>query len=61
MATCAVHKATGLQLIGSYRQIMHFEGFKICRLQEFHDAAMLNAFWQMVAAGTSRPVPWISE
>ncbi len=57
VAACAAHKATGLEFIGSYRQIMHFKGYKISRLQEFHDAAMLNAFWQMVAAETARLVP----
>jgi ketosteroid isomerase-like protein len=43
-------KRTGLEHSGTYRQIMQFRGFKIGRLEEIHDAAMLNAFWRLVAA-----------
>jgi ketosteroid isomerase-like protein len=57
----AVHKSTGLELSGTYRQIMHFRGFKICRLEEFHDAAKLNAFWQLLAVESAKPVPWRTD
>lgn len=43
------HRRTGLTLAGSYRQIVTFRGRKIARLQEFHDAAKLAAFWRLVA------------
>jgi ketosteroid isomerase-like protein len=57
----AFHIATGLELSGTYRQIMHFRGFKICRLEEFHDAAKLNAFWRLLAAESAKPVPWRTD
>ena len=42
------HRQTGQEMIGSYRQLVQFRGFKICRLEDFHDAAKLAAFWRLV-------------
>ena len=47
------HRRTGLILSGSYRQIVTFRGRKIARLQEFHDAAKMAAFWRLVACEQS--------
>jgi ketosteroid isomerase-like protein len=47
--TCFVrHKATGHVLSGSYRQILVFREGKIAKIDEFHDAARIAAFWRMV-------------
>jgi ketosteroid isomerase-like protein len=43
------HKTTGHTLVGSYRQLITFRGDQIERLEEFHDAARMIAFWQMIA------------
>jgi ketosteroid isomerase-like protein len=43
------HKKTKIVLSGSFRQIIRFSGTRISRLDEFHDAAKLNAFWRLVA------------
>jgi ketosteroid isomerase-like protein len=42
------HKATGHLLSGSFRHVVHFRGFKIAKLEDFHDAARMAAFWRMV-------------
>jgi ketosteroid isomerase-like protein len=42
------HRRTGLEMTGSYRQIIAFRGFQICRLEDFHDAAKMAAFWRLV-------------
>lgn len=42
------HLRTGFVLMGSYRQILSFRGGLICRIEEYHDAAKLNAFWAMI-------------
>jgi len=44
------HRRTGLVLSGSYRQIVTFKGRKIVRLEEYHDAAKMMAFWRMVTS-----------
>ena len=43
------HKTTRHVLVGSYRQIMTYRGDKIERMEEFHDAAKMIAFWQMIS------------
>lgn len=48
------HRLTGFVLTGSYRQILTFRGELICRIEEYHDAAKLNAFWSVVAAETAK-------
>jgi ketosteroid isomerase-like protein len=44
------HRRTGLTLSGSYRQIVTYRGRKIVRLDEYHDAAKMAAFWRMVTS-----------
>lgn len=43
------HRKTSFVLSGNFRQVMRFEGVQISHLDEFHDAAKLNAFWRLVA------------
>ena len=43
------HKQTGLTLTGSFRQVVTFHERKIVRLDEYHDAAMMVAFWRIIA------------
>ncbi|WP_072396127.1 nuclear transport factor 2 family protein [Hyphomicrobium sp. CS1GBMeth3] len=42
------HRRTGLVLAGSYRHIVTYRGRKIARSEQYHDAAKMAAFWQMV-------------
>ncbi len=42
------HRRTGHVLSGSFRQIVTFRNRKIVRLEEYHDAAKMAAFWRMV-------------
>lgn len=42
------HRSTGHLLTGSYRQVVEFRGNLISRLEEFHDAAKMIAFWKLV-------------
>lgn len=43
------HKTTRHTLVGSYRQLATFRGSKIVRMEEFHDAAKMIAFWRMIS------------
>lgn len=43
------HRTTGHALVGSYRQILTFRDDRIVGVQEFHDAARMAAFWQMIS------------
>lgn len=43
------HKTTRHTLVGSYRQLITYQGDKIVRLEEFHDAAKMIAFWRMIS------------
>ena len=47
------HRTTNHVLTGSFRQKFHFRKFQICKLEDFHDAAKLAAFWRLVQADTS--------
>ena len=47
-------RTTNHVLTGSYRQKFHFRGFRICKLEDFHDAAKMAAFWRLVDADTQR-------
>lgn len=42
------HRRTGNVLSGTYRQVIFFEDYKIVALEEFHDAAKMKTFWDMV-------------
>ena len=48
IACFVTHKATGHVLSGSYRQVLVFREGKIAKIEEFHDAARIAAFWKMV-------------
>ena len=43
------HKQTGHALVGTYRQVITFRDDKILRLDEYHDAAKMAAFWRLIA------------
>ncbi len=43
------HKTTRHTLVGSYRQLITYRDDKIARLEEFHDAAKMIAFWRMIS------------
>ena len=43
------HKTTHHSLVGSYRQLVTYRGGKISRMEEFHDAARMIAFWKMIS------------
>ena len=45
-----LHRRTGLRLSGSFRQVVHFRGRKIARLEDYHDAAKMAAFWRLVSS-----------
>lgn len=47
------HRGTGHVLAGSYRQIVTYRGTKIWRIEEYHDAAKMAAFWRLVASETA--------
>jgi ketosteroid isomerase-like protein len=47
------HRQTGLVLSGTYRQIVTYRAGKILRLDEYHDAAKMAAFWNLVMSETS--------
>lgn len=49
------HRESGNVLNGTYRQILLFEDYKIKALEEFHDAARMRAFWEMVQ-GPANPI-----
>jgi ketosteroid isomerase-like protein len=51
------HKGTGHTLSGSYRQLVTFEGDKIAKVEEFHDAAKMAAFWRLIAGETAKQPP----
>jgi ketosteroid isomerase-like protein len=42
------HKDTGHTLTGTYRQVVTYHEDKIVRLEEYHDAAKMAAFWRLI-------------
>jgi ketosteroid isomerase-like protein len=53
---------TAVVLEGTYRQIIHYRDGLISRLEEYHDAGRLNAFWQLTAGGAEPKVAvWDAE
>lgn len=48
VATFIRHRLTGHVLSGTYRQVVMFRDSRICRLEEFHDATKMAAFWRLV-------------
>lgn len=49
------HKLTGHTLQGTFRQVIQFDGQKILSSHEFHDAALLQAFWKMIEGENEHP------
>lgn len=43
------HRKTGHWLVGSFRQVVTFRGGRIVRVEEYHDAAKMAAFWRLIA------------
>jgi ketosteroid isomerase-like protein len=46
------HRDVAAVLEGTYRQVIHYRGGLISRLEEFHDAGRLTAFWKLATVGT---------
>ncbi|MDQ8700439.1 hypothetical protein [Hyphomicrobium sp. LHD-15] len=44
---------SGATLEASYRQIISYGRTRISRIEEYHDAARLNAFWKLHAEGAA--------
>ena len=42
------HRRTGHEISGTFRQIVTYRGKRIVKLEEFHEAAKMSAFWRMV-------------
>jgi hypothetical protein len=42
------HRSTGHVFKCSLRQIIYFREFQICKQEDFHDAAKMAAFWNLV-------------
>jgi ketosteroid isomerase-like protein len=49
VAAYVKHRVTGLTLAGTYRQVITYRDGKIARVQEYHDAAKMAAFWRLIA------------
>jgi|SRR3569832_1922643 uncharacterized protein (TIGR02246 family) len=48
--TYVLHHATGHEMTGTYRQLCTYRGLQICRIEDFHDAAKIAAFWRLIEA-----------
>jgi ketosteroid isomerase-like protein len=44
------HYATGFEMTGTYREICTFRGNRIWKIEDFHDAARMTAFWKLISA-----------
>lgn len=42
---------SGAKIVAEYRQLVRFKGHQIVRMEEFHDAGLLTAFWKLHADG----------
>lgn len=51
------HKQTGHVLSGTFRQIVTYRGDRILRLDEYHDAAKMAAFWRLVTSEANAEEP----
>jgi ketosteroid isomerase-like protein len=47
-------RGTAVVLEGTYRQVISYKGGLISRLEEYHDAGRLTAFWQLTS-GDAKP------
>lgn len=50
-----VHRSTGLDLTGTYTQIVTFRDSKILHLHEIHDVSRMRAFWNLVLSEEEEP------
>lgn len=41
----------GAKYVAAYRQIVRYQRLRISRIEEYHDAGLLNAFWKLHAEG----------
>lgn len=41
----------GAKYVAAYRQIVRYKRLRISRIEEYHDAGLLNAFWKLHADG----------
>lgn len=41
----------GIVLVATYREVVRYRGLLISRIEEYHDAARLTAFWKLHAEG----------
>jgi hypothetical protein len=41
----------GAKHVAQYRQIVRYKRLRISRIEEYHDAGLLNAFWKLHAEG----------
>jgi ketosteroid isomerase-like protein len=55
------HKMTRHTLVGSYRQVLTFRDGRIERLEEFHDAAKMIAFWEMISGEAAIQTAMLAE
>lgn len=55
------HRKTRHILVGSYRQLVTYQGNKIERLEEFHDAAKMIAFWRMISGEAAIEKAFLAE
>lgn len=46
---CVRHRFSGHALVCSFRQVVTFRDRRILRIDEYHDAAKMVAFWRIVA------------
>jgi ketosteroid isomerase-like protein len=49
------HRRTGYVLSGTFRQVVTFRGRKIAKIEEYHDAAKMAAFWRLVTSDAPLP------
>ncbi len=47
-------RVTGQSFSGTYRQIVMFRQMQISRMEQFHDAARLTAFFRLIKSSTSQ-------
>lgn len=56
------HLGTAVVLEGTYRQFIYYKRGLIWRLEEFHDAGRLTAFWQLTSGGAEpKAAVWDAE
>jgi hypothetical protein len=54
LAAVMQHRASGHVLTCTLRQVLRFEGFRIAEHADYHDAAKLAAFWNLIGDPRNR-------